>query len=226
MSKPDNATSHLASFYDQQVRSTIPFYEVIHEQAINTVKAVVAEPKLWLDTGCGTGTLAQKALTTFPDTEFVLADPSEEMLKVAQTKLATYQGRIQFLHATTQQLPKTQTFDAITAIQSHHYLQPTERAQATAVCFDLLNPKGVYVTFENVCPFTAQGIAVGLENWRQFQLASGKDPQAVENHLQRFGTEYFPITVEEHLGVLRAAGFEVVEVLWVAYMQAGFYCIK
>jgi tRNA (cmo5U34)-methyltransferase len=38
--------------------------------------------------------------------------------------------------------------------------------------------------------------------------------------------EYFPITIEEHLSLLREIGFEVIELLWFSYMQAGFYCQK
>jgi tRNA (cmo5U34)-methyltransferase len=38
--------------------------------------------------------------------------------------------------------------------------------------------------------------------------------------------EYFPITVEEHLDLLRNCGFGAVEMFWYSYMQAGFYCIK
>jgi hypothetical protein len=49
---------------------------------------------------------------------------------------------------------------------------------------------------------------------------------AVEAHLRRFKTQYIPITVSEHLDVLRAAGFRVAGPFWLAQMQAGFYAIK
>jgi tRNA (cmo5U34)-methyltransferase len=37
---------------------------------------------------------------------------------------------------------------------------------------------------------------------------------------------FFPITVEEHLSLLKKMGFNAVELLWYSYMQAGFYCVK
>ena len=84
----------------------------------------------------------------------------------------------------------------------------------------------MYITFENVRPFTPQGIAIGKEHWKSFQHSQGRDLQTIEQHTKRFDVEYFPITVEEHLSLLRRIGFSVVELLWYSYMQAGFYCIK
>jgi tRNA (cmo5U34)-methyltransferase len=227
MQKRDNATPHSAITYDAHVRQTIPYYDHFHQETVNLIKAIHHTPKQWLDTGCGTGTLVQKAATEFPDTQFVLADPSTQMLKNAKKKLAKTPN-ITFLEpAPTEKLslPKA-SFDVVTAIQSHHYLHPNEHAQATSVCFNLLAPNGVFVTFENIRPLTQRGVEVGKENWKQFQLASGRDPKTVEEHLKRFGTEYHPLTVNEHLSELRHAGFSVVELLWYSVMQAGFYSVK
>jgi tRNA (cmo5U34)-methyltransferase len=47
-----------------------------------------------------------------------------------------------------------------------------------------------------------------------------------EPHFERFDSEYFPITIEEHLKLLRACGFKTVGLFWYSYMQAGFYGIK
>jgi tRNA (cmo5U34)-methyltransferase len=229
MAKSDNATPYSATVYDEQVRRTIPYYNVFHEETFNLIKALRLEPKLWLDTGCGTGTLAQKALPLFPNTEFILADPSPEMLKTAKGKLAGAGGRVQFLEPSdTQNLPQKSLPNpqVITAIQSHHYVSPRERAKATAVCFSLLASGGVYVTFENIRPFTSRGVAAAKENWKRFQLSQGRAPVDVEEHLQRFDVDYHPITVEEHLLLLRKAGFSTVEMLWYSCMQAGFYGVK
>ncbi len=88
------------------------------------------------------------------------------------------------------------------------------------------NPKGIYITFENIRPFIVQGTEIGKENWKRFQIASGRDQATAEANMQRFATEYYPLTVEEHLSLLRKTGFSVVELLWFSVMQAGFYCIK
>lgn len=229
MFESDNFTPHLAAVYDAQVRNTIPYYDAIHEETINVIKARHVEPKTWLDTGCGTGTLVQKARAAFPNTQFVVADPSQQMLNIAKKKLASSgDSRVQFLEPlATQNLPqREEKFDVVSAVQSHHYLLRGERIKATAICFDLLAPRGIYVTFENIRPLTTVGIAIGKENWKHFQLARGRDLATVEKHLRRFDAEYHPITIEEHLSLLRKTGFSTIEMLWYSYLQAGFYCIK
>jgi tRNA (cmo5U34)-methyltransferase len=229
MAKSDNPTPHSAEVYDVQVRKIIPCYDAFHDETINLIKAIHNEPKKWLDTGCGTGTLVRRALSQFPKTHFILADPSKEMLNTARRKLENVaSGRVQFLEPiTTQGLPRNlASLDVITAVQSHHYISAKERIKATAVCFELLKQRGVYVTFENIRPLTNEGITIGKEIWKNFQLSQGRDSTTVERHLERFDVEYYPITIEEHLSILRKTGFSTVEMLWYSYMQAGFYAIK
>ena len=226
MSNSDNTTPHTAETYDQQVRKTIPFYDCFHDETLNIIKAADINPANWIDTGCGTGTLAQKAIAQYPETRFVLADPSPQMLQAAKQKLAGY-GNIEFVEASTEKLGDLTThFDVVTAIQSHHYSTSQGRKQATQVCYSLLKPKGIYITFENTRPLTQQGTIIDLENWKNWQIRIGKTQAQAEAHIKRFGVEYYPITVEEHLSLLRKTGFSVAELLWYSYMQAGFYCIK
>lgn len=50
--------------------------------------------------------------------------------------------------------------------------------------------------------------------------------QQVHNHMKRRGAEVFPITIAEHIELLKSCGFKCVELLWFSYMQAGFFAIK
>jgi tRNA (cmo5U34)-methyltransferase len=230
MTQSDNTTPHQAKDYDAHVSDTIPYYQSFHRETLNIIKATGNEPEIWLDTGCGTGSLIKMALKEFPNTRFILGDPSQDMLNNAREKLSKYPSkRMHFLEPIpTQQLTQKicQKADIITAIQSHHYLSPEERKKAINTCYDLLNENGVFITFENIRPATKEGIKIGKNNWKSFQLSCGQDEKTVNNHLQRFDTEYFPITIENHLELLKDTGFRVVELFWFSYMQAGFYCIK
>lgn len=227
MHKRDNASAHLSKDYDSKIQSTIPYYDNFHEEILNLVKSMDIKPDTWLDTGCGTGTFVKKALNSFKDTQFLLADPSEGMLKEAKEKLKAQGDRISFLKpAPTQEISLRQKVDVITAIQSHHYISKEERFEAIKSCYNLLDKNGVIITFENIKPLTDKGIEIGKEYWKNFQVREGKEIEEAENHVNRFDVEYFPITVEEHISLLRDSGFSVVEIFWYSYMQAGFYCIK
>jgi len=227
----DNATPHKATEYDASVRKTIPFYETIQRETVDLVLAVRPDVRCWLDTGCGTGFLVELALPHLPQTRFVLADPSPAMLELAQERLAEVgDGRVRFLEPASsvglaagigKERPQV-----ITAVLCHHYLRQEGRREATRACFDLLEDGGLFVTFENVTPRTDRGVEIGLERWGLWQVAMGRSETTVARHLTRFGTEYFPITVEDHLALLEETGFRTVELLWRSQMQAGFYAIR
>jgi tRNA (cmo5U34)-methyltransferase len=173
--------------------------------------------------------MVERALKSFPETIFILADPSSEMLKEAKKKLSgAPESRVTFLATVTQDFSaeKIGSVDVVTAIQSHHYLQRDKRVKATKVCYDLLKPGGIYVTFENTRPATEAGIKIGKRSWKDHQIKSCRNIETVESHLKRFDTIFFPITVEEHLSLLKKTGFRTAELLWYSRMQAGFYGIK
>ena len=231
MAGSDNTTPYLADSYDNQISATIPYYSSFHNEAINVAKAITAEPELWLDTGCGTGTFIGRCLDIFRGTTFFLADPSTEMMSQARQKLNIQEaaGRVKFLEpSATQQLNLEAKlhFDVVTAIQCHRYLPEKDRLAATHTCYDALKKGGVFITFENIRPLTVEGISIGKRNWGNYQLSAGRSREQVEKQLQRFDVDYFPITIEEHLKLYRNCGFATVEILWFSCIQAGFYCIK
>ncbi len=223
----DNKTSQPAQEYDVNIEKTMPYYRCFHTETLALVEQVLeGEPGAWLDTGCGTGILVDRARAVFPDTRFVLADPSAPMLDIAREKIAA-SGICEYLQAATEALecPAGQ-FDVITAVLAHHYLDAASRRTATANCFRMLNHGGVYVTFESIRPATGQGLAIGLARWKASQIHNGKSEESAEKHLSRYGVEFFPITIDDHIALLRDVGFSVVELLWASNMQAGFYAIK
>jgi len=227
----DNSTALPASGYDAGVRCVIPFYDVIQAETLDLVRSVAGEPKLWVDTGCGTGALIARALDVFPRTQFVLADPSDGMLTQARARFANqFSARVKILPPTASEglpliMPRLQA-QVVTAMLCHHYHEPAGRLAAVRGCFEILEPGGVLVVFENVDCDSSQGRELGLHRWKEYQLQLGRTPAEVEHHIARFGTELKPIRVSEHLDVFRKAGFGVAELFWRAQMQAGFYAVK
>jgi len=221
----DNTTSHKSSDYDHEIVSTIPYYDSFHGETINLVKSIFQHKKKWLDTGCGTGELIKKALAEFPDFEFYLADPSEDMLQLCKKKIGKRPVQILGKYDTANLCPGFKV-DIVTAIQSHHYLNPAQREAATQKCYDLLNDDGVYITFENIKPESSFGIENSLKRWGNYQLIKGRNIRDIADHKERFNTKYFPITIFQHLELLKRTGFRYVELFWMSHMQAGFYGIK
>jgi tRNA (cmo5U34)-methyltransferase len=141
----NNGPQHyLPGNYDAHIARTIPYYHQIHQEIISLVSSLDRPPRPWLDTGCGMGTLVKMALDHFPDTHFMLAYPSEAMLRQARSKLEG-QERVRFLRPTCSQELNAlvnEKPDLITAIQCHHYLSKAERKRAVAACYDQLFAEG------------------------------------------------------------------------------------
>lgn len=220
----DNRSAYNSNVYDVNIVSTLPYYREYHNQIIDLVRTTGLKDICWLDTGCGTGTLANRVLEEREDIRFTLCDPSEQMLDRAREKL---QGKdIRFLNMQSQDLDFDSEFDVVTAVQCHHYLQPESRRIAVKNCWSALKDNGIFITFENIKMTTEESDRIALKRWENFLSDHLNDPDKVAHHMNRRGVEVFPITIEEHIKLLRECGFRSVDVLWTSYLQAGFWAIK
>ena len=84
----------------------------------------------------------------------------------------------------------------------------------------------MFITFENIRMSTDDSDAIALNRWTRFLDEHGNNEEDVQMHRNRRGIEVFPITIEEHINILRKCGFTSVDLLWASYLQAGFWAIK
>ena len=135
MTDSNSATSFIPEVYDDVVRQIMPFYDVIQSEIIDLVRTVKPDVKQWLDTGCGTGNLVEIALQFFPDTAFVLADPTELMLKAAEDRFKAFPEKTSVPPPTPSEgllaYKNVLKPQVITAILCHHYFNREQRRTAT-----------------------------------------------------------------------------------------------
>ncbi len=63
-----NYTYYLSEDYDTKISGAIPYYFSFHQETLNFVKSLPISPKVWIDTGYGTGSLVSKVIEEFPYT--------------------------------------------------------------------------------------------------------------------------------------------------------------
>ena len=85
---------------------------------------------------------------------------------------------------------------------------------------------GIYISFENVVPSDEEIKNKELLRWGKYQQRHGKTETEAKAHNARCGVNYFPLTVEEHIELVKKTGFKYVHVFWYSYMQMGIYAIK
>ncbi len=219
----DNKSAFSSSEYDRNIRDTVPFYEDFFVQIADAVRARKSDAVSWLDVGCGTGEMARTVLNNIGIERFVFCDSSEKMLAVAESRSAA--PNTEFIRADIRSLPYNEEFDVVTAIMINHYFGVNDRVKAVRNCFNALKSDGMYFCFENFAP-TENLTELYLKRWRQFQLERGRSKEECERHISRYGKEYFPITINGEINIIKSCGFRAAEILWVSCMQAGFLAIK
>lgn len=226
----NNPTPYDAAKYEEGIRRTVPFNDAFYSETIDLVRYIKPSVNVWLDTGCGIGTMVARAFKSFPTTRFLLADPSCEMLEKAKEVLKNIPAdHLEVVGAVgSEALTDVVSVQpqVITSILAHHYLSREGRSVATRNCYELLENGGVYVTFENICPLTEDGKDIGLGRWKAYQQMQGKTENEASEHIARFNASYFPITIDEHLRLFKTTGFEMAELFWFSNMQAGLYAVK
>lgn len=220
----DNKSAFNSNEYDRKIKQTLPYYNEFYEQVIELVKVFHNSAITWLDIGCGTGKMGSIALENIELEKLVFCDSSDEMIRIAKERFQRF--NTEFSVCDIQNLEYTDEFDVITAIQVNHYLQMEERKIALQKCYKALKENGLFISFENFSPFTDVGKIVYLEKWKRYQIEQGKSFEESTKHIERYGKDYFPITLEEQLTLMRNSGFRAVEILWLSNMQVGLWGMK
>lgn len=219
-----NHPAFSAEEYDARIRQTLPYYDEFYEQIVSILETAGAREVSWLDIGCGTGKMYDAARKRISMQEFVFTDLSQEMLDIAEHRFQSEKNR--FEQADVLELEDDGKYDVVTAVQVHHYLSKKERELAVRNCLRALKGGGFFFAFENIAPCTENGRRIFLDRWQAYQIQNKKSREEAKSHIERYGAEYFPITIEEHLELLRKCGFQTVELIWMSGMQAGFMGMK
>lgn len=220
----DNNSAFNVDEYDEKIAQTLPYYQDFYQTVVDLVSVYFKEEPRWLDVGCGTGKMAEVALANLEVESFLFFDSSSKMIEFVSKKFKL--SNVDFLNESIEKLSFNNEFDIITAIQVNHYLHRDKRIIAIENCYRGLKDNGIFITFENYAPFSDVGKELGLARWKKYQLNHGRNINEVQNHLNRYGQDYFPITINEHMKLIKDCGFKVVEIIWLSYLQVGFLAIK
>jgi len=123
--------------------------------ALSWLSVFVSGRSRVMDLGCGPGTLAEKLLAAFPEMHVICSDGSDEMLKLARQRLASYGERVSYAQADfsaenwTANLPRQ--LDAVVSARAIHNLRKLKLiGPVYGHVHELLRPGGVFMNIERV----------------------------------------------------------------------------
>ena len=220
----DNISAFNTMEYNTKIKQTLPYYDEFYKQVIELVKTFHSGAVRWLDVGCGTGKMGSVAFENVALEKFVFSDCSEKMIKIVKERFDF--ENTEFVVCDAKELDYVNEFDVITAIQVNHYMNETSRKAALMKYYAALKNNGLFISFENFAPFTDLGKSIYLERWKRYQLEQGKSLEECNKHIERYGKEYFPISLSENIELMKNCGFKIIEILWLSNMQVGIWGIK
>lgn len=140
----------IAEEYDVNRKKFIPCFDDFYEKATEFVVSNIPAPKRILDLGAGTGLLSYFWYKHFPDSEYMLLDIAEEMLKTAKKRFAGIDNIEYRISDYSKTFPQ-ETYDCIISALSVHHLENEKKVDLFKQIYDNLPQKGVFVNYDQFC---------------------------------------------------------------------------
>lgn len=188
------------------------------------------EPFHVLELCCGEGLLAEAILARHPSCTLHGYDGSPAMLRKATARLARFGQRFQAQQFDLADAGWRRQLDPVRAVVSSlciHHLDGRQKAALYDDVAQLLVPGGVFIIADLIKPATATGQALAAEEWdgivRRQALEQDGDETAFGQFQQMKWNIYRhpdpfdkPSPIYDQLLWLKSAGFETVDVFWMA----------
>lgn len=219
--------SIIPSNYDDTIKITIPFYSEILDQITDIIRQLDFGTFNLLDIGCGTGSFAKLLDNSFLGNYITLCDNSADMLSAANEKLSgSKNNTITLINEHADSLTYNNEFDVITSIHMNHFFRENELLKLIKKLYIALKPGGVLISVQNTAPDSDKGRSIAMGRWKRYLLDNGRTKEQTDAHQERYGINYFPLTLSRQYSMLHDAGFVTTEQFWSSYLQTGIYAIK
>jgi len=210
-----------AKEYDDLIYKLIPHYSEMLQAVLCVFVGVGKTPKV-ADLGCGTGTLASAVLSLLPAAQVDLFDVSQNMLDIAEAKLAGY-PQIRAIHGDFSSITGPKKYDVIiSSLALHHLETDQEKEVFFQSIYGALQPGGWFVNADVVLGATEEIQGQYMEKWKDFMLGQVSLEEVENRWLVKYAEEDRPARLDRQLSWLQGAGFEPVEVFWKCYNFAVY----
>jgi len=178
-----------------------------------------------LDLGCGTGHGMKLAAGMFPKAKITGIDFSPVMIKRAKNNLLSLLDRIKLLEIDFNDYKFDQKFDVIISAIAIHNITDDQKKNLFEKIFNSLNSGGLFINadfYEHESKTVNNEIKTIYENFLRQNLSGDE----LEVWLRHASKEDMPMKLTEQEHILKEAGFDKFELLWVFNNEAIYVAGK
>jgi tRNA (cmo5U34)-methyltransferase len=212
--------------FDRIIQQLIPYYDEMLQALVAAIPFEKDYSIQVLDLGCGTGTLAQHILNAFPQAHITCLDFSEQMIEMAQSKLANF-SRVNYVVRDFRQYVPTDSYHVIvSSLALHHLVTDDEKKAFYQKIHESLLPGGCFYNADVVLGASEHLQSVYIERWKAFMQCQISEDEIENVWLRKYSDEDRPAQLMKQLTWLSDIGYRNVDVLWKYYNFAVYGGVK
>jgi tRNA (cmo5U34)-methyltransferase len=221
-------TRDVVDVFDEHVRASVPFYDAIQQLIAETADWLVPAGGLVADLGCSTGntSVAIAARQKGREIRFALYDESAAMTARARPAVAEHAGVRVAAHALA--LPATllhDKADLTLCVFLLQFLDWPARRQVLAAARRAAADGGALIVAEKLRVSDSRWAEIGQDVSHDYKAAAGISDTAIRAKARSLRGVLRPVTMEQNMALIGAAGWAGVTVLfrWHSWAVLGAF---
>jgi tRNA (cmo5U34)-methyltransferase len=211
-----------AQEFDRVIRALIPHYANMVRAVVEAIPFGRSAPLRVIDLGCGTGTMAARILKIFPNAQVTCLDFAENMIAIAQERLARH-PLVKYVVADFCTFDFGDQYDVIvSSLALHHLVTDTDKQDFYRRIYESLSSGGVFYNADVVLASNDFLQAVYMDEWRRFMGRRISADEIESKWIPKYQEEDRPAKLIDQLQWMEKIGFAEVDVLWKYYNFAVY----
>lgn len=215
--------------YIERSMNWLPEEEYVMQLVIDFLRHAFGESSgRILDLGAGTGRLARHILGHFDKLKITLMDFSANMIKAVPEVLQNYNGRYRTICADffNACLGREQYNAVVSSFAIHHGRNEETYLNLYKNIHETLMPGGIFLCLDVIDGDNTLFAEFGEVGWTSFLEKQDFQPDDIETIMSNYHTEDSPVSLNKHFELLKAAGFNQVDILWKKYNFGVYVGVK
>ena len=224
---PFEFNQEVANCFDDMLSRSIPYYDEIHKLLADIVSRNIKPGSFIYDLGCSTGNtlffLSQKLQDI--DVEFIGLDESHPMIIKAKEKCAGSSHTMNFICGNLMDHHFRES-DLIIMNYTLQFIPKGERVELLQRIYRCLRPGGLLVLAEKIESRDRKVQSLQTELYEDFKRRNGYSELEISQKREALENILSPLTMEDQLEFVQAAGFSHVDMVFRWFNFACFLGIK